>query len=169
MKEVTVTVTIDGVNHKIEGIPPVAWEAFKREAQVHFPKSGEDAWAAAISEMIVSMVGGDTRTYFLTEIPLPIAEAYEKKLDQVKWKPDNFLSYLLRAAYKDEIKLINFIPEKDQLYGTLIITGIDPVAFDKIEEVAEHRTEDVFASVFLAAVKGTVSITADTYAKPIGL
>lgn len=165
MKEVTVTITIDGVNHKIEGIPAVAWEAFKREAKVHFPKSGEDAWAAAISEMIVSMIGGESRTYFLTEIPLPFAEAYERKLDQVKWKPDQFLSYLLRSAYKDQMKIVSFT-NKDQLFGTLVITGIDPVAFEKIEEIAKHKTEDIFATVFLAAAKGEVSITANTYAKP---
>lgn len=145
----------------IAGIPDEIWEQFKVNAKVHFPDQKEDAWAAFLSEVILSVGGGttDSETYFMTDIPRKNHEALGKIFGQAGWKFEQFHTYLLRIAVgPNMLRMINFGTDKIAP-GTLIVTGITPEAFRNIEESSKLSVEDIFAAVFNGAAKGHVTFT----------
>lgn len=156
---VTVKIHVDGQEHQLAGIPPGAWEAFKRAAAKHFPDQ-EHAWAAAITEMILSMTT-DT-SYFLTGVPQHMSDAMSDTLDRVGWKWDAFHTYLLKsAAIPSAFRIIAFHePEnKKQQFGTLVITGLRKTVFTKIEQAAGVKlAEEVLGKLFQGIEAGTVQI-----------
>lgn len=168
MKPITLTIDIDGEKHTIEDIPAEAWGRFKEAAKKQFPKSGDDAWAAFLSEVIVAGSGGDgeTVTYFMTDVPVNSAIAMQKALEQIgvdSW--DRFHAYLLRAvSIPDMLRIINFIvPEGgSQQFGTFIATGLDPQTFSKLEEAVKGESFERIMATFLAAARdGTLEFKQD--------
>jgi hypothetical protein len=172
---ITIQIGEDGPKHELSGIPALAWDRFSAAAKLQFPKQGEDAWAAFLSEVIMAISGGDkTVTYFMTGVPAENAAAIHGLLQQIGFTWDRFHAYLLRASVlPNNLRLVNFSrrPEDGdnaQKYGTVIITGIDPVAFSKTEDAVGHSFEQVMGTVLAAAAVGTLTFSAETtFIEPI--
>jgi hypothetical protein len=152
----------DGEVHRLTGIPQVAWERFCENAKRQFPKHGDDAWAAYLSEVVVAVSGGDQEkvTYFMTDVPRPYAEAVHRAFAQIGLTWDRFHAYLINAAVKpDNLRLVRFHPKdgEEQKFGTLIVAGVPHEVFAKFEGAVEGKTfEGIVATLFLAAENGTL-------------
>lgn len=159
-KEITVTIKIDGDNHRLEGIPAEAWEAFKTESKHHFPDKGDDAWAAYLSSVIMATI--NSSSYFMTDVPKENAKAISDILGEVGWEWENFHAYLLRAAVIPGA--LNFVAMHDdkQHFGTMIITGIRPSVFDKFKNITGHSIRKIFATMMIAAENGTITFDPNT-------
>lgn len=159
-KEIIVTIKIDGDNHKLEGIPSEAWEAFKLESKHHFPDKGEDAWAAYLSSVIMSTI--NSSSYFMTDVPKENAAAISKLLNEIGWEWENFHAYLLRAAVIPGA--LNFVALHDdkQNFGTVVITGIRPSVFEKLKTATGHSVTKILATMMIAAEEGTITFSPDT-------
>lgn len=165
---ITLTISVDGVDNKIEDIPAVAWERFKEAAKKQFPKNGDDAWAAFLSEVIVAGSGGDSEsvTYFMTGVPLAMATAIHNLLTQINFTSwDQFHAYLLQASVQENaVRLVNFIPEpgKDREWGTLIVTGLHSDTFRNVEAQAGVSFERAFGTILNAARYGKFTFGEET-------
>lgn len=174
MSQHKLTITVDdgdsGVEHSLSGIPSTAWERFRENAKAHFPKSGDDAWASFLSEVILSVSGGDASvTYFMTDVPRENAEALDAILKQMGFTWDKFHAYLLRSALKEaHTRVIRLVePNGDIPYGVFIATGLKPELFAKIEQATGKSFEIVLGSILLAAQEGTLQFSPEsTFVEP---
>lgn len=160
----TLTINEGKEGAEITGIPAEVWERFKVNAQKQFPES-TDAWAAFLSEVILSVGGGTNKvmTYFLTDVPVENADALEARLAQAEWQWDEFHTYLLQAALKPKaVRVISFKNEDgSRPPGTLIITGLRQAAFDQIEKKTGRTFEQVMGLFFHAASIGEVTVSGE--------
>lgn len=156
-QQVEVTITVNGTDHKLSGIPLEAWEAFKQQSKIHFPDAKDDAWANFISEIIVAAVSHES--YILTDIPPNNSKAMDTILSQVNWTQEQFHVYLLKSALiKDALRIISF-HDKKQEFGTLVVTGIRPSTFEKIEKVTGVNVENFFGILIDGLENGDVQFT----------
>ena len=161
----TVTLTInDGPEGgSIEGIPEDVWARFMERAKKQFPKEGQNAWSACLSEVIFSIAGGsrETITTFMTDIPVENHDTLEKLLQQTGFTWDKFHAYLLNAAMQPgSVRVINF-PDKPEKFGTVIITGIRPHVFPNIQAQTGMSVENLMAAIVNAADSGKIGLTGD--------
>lgn len=162
-----ITITVDedggGLTHSLSGIPAEAWEKFCETAKIEFGrKHGEDAWAAFLSEVIMAASGGDeTVTYFMTDVPRDKAEALSAVVGQAGFTWDRLHAYFLHSApLANHFRIISMINEenpKEHKLGTFVVTGLDPIAFHKIEKATGKSFEQVMGSLLIAATEGTIS------------
>lgn len=140
----------------IDDIPQQIWDRFLENSKQHFPKEGENAWAAVLSEVIFAIAGGNDKTVttFMTDIPRANADAIEDVLAQVNLTWDRFHAYMLNAALKPgHIQLANF-PDKPEQMGMLIILGIRPFVFQHIEQSVNMTLTQLVAGIINAADNG---------------
>lgn len=160
MSDITITITVDGKNYNLKGIPEHAFRAFANNTKRHFPDAGDDAWANAITEMILSFTTNEA--YFMTDIPPANNKALDAVLERVGWTFEQLHAYLLHAAMKpDALRIVSFHEEdtkKIQL-GTFIVTGLRKSTFDKLEEKTKVKAENVLGLMFQGFENGTVEFT----------
>lgn len=146
----------------IEDIPQEQWDLFLKNSKEHFPKEGENAWAAVLSEVILSIAGGTDKsvTTFMTDIPRANADALADVLSQVNLTWDRFYAYMLNAALKNgHIQIANF-PDKPEQMGMLIVLGIRPHVFSHIEKNTGHSLTSLVAGIIQVADNGgTITYT----------
>lgn len=148
----------------IDDIPQEQWDRFLENAKEHFPKEGENAWAACLSEVIFAIAGGNdkTVTQFMTDIPRKNADALADILGQINFTWDSFHAYLLHAAVQQgNIQLANF-PDTPANMGMLVILGIRPHVFEHIEKSTGHSLTSLVAGIIQVADNGGTI----TYAPP---
>lgn len=141
----------------IDGIPIEIWERFKTNAQRQFPKDGDLAWAAYLSEVIVAGSGtdGESVSFFMTKVPKKFALAIQRLLSQVSLTWDQFHRKLLKAAATPQnVRLTNFTNSPHT--GMYIAMGLDPALFKKVEDIAGVSFERVMATVFISAELGNL-------------
>lgn len=157
LRNVNIGIGVDNQGtRRLSGIPEDAWEAFERNAKVHFPDAGDNAWAHMISEIIVASIGRST--FILTDIPEKNNLAFEALLKRVNWAPDQFFVYLLTAAVKNNLlRILSFI-DQPQEFGTIIITGIRPSTLNKLEQQVGVTTEDYFGLLLNAIEAGEMKV-----------
>lgn len=156
-QQVEVTINIDGTDHRLSGIPTEAWEAFKQQSKIHFPDAKDDAWANFISEIIVAAVSHES--YILTDIPPNNSKAMDEILKQVNWTQEQFHVYLLKAALiKDALRLVSFHDAKQE-FGTIIVTGIRPSTFEKIENTLGVPVESFLGILIDGLENGEIKFT----------
>ncbi len=152
---------------EIEGIPTEAWQRFKENAKVQFPKSGDDAWASFLSEVIVAGSGGDGEnvTYFMTGVPITYAQAIQRLFQQVELSWEQFHAILLQTAVlPDQFRITRFHGEHK---GIFIALGLDPAAFANMQDKTQHSFEVVMSTLLAAAASGTITFSPDTtYLEP---
>lgn len=148
----------------LDGIPIDIWEKFKANAQRQFPKDGDLAWAAYLSEVIVAGSGGDGETvsYFMTKVPKRFALAVQRVLANVRLTWDQFhLAFLNAAAIAPQnVRFTNF--QNTPHTGMYIAMGLNPAMFKKVEEVAGVSFERVMASILISAELGKLAFGPDT-------
>lgn len=158
--DITITITVDGRNYNLKGIPEHAFRAFAQNTKQHFPDAGDDAWANAITEMILSFTTNEA--YFMTDIPAANNKALDDVLSKVGWTFEQLHAYLLTAAMKtDALRIVSFREEdttKVQL-GTLLITGLRKSTFEKLEAVTNTAFERVIGLMFQGFENGVVTFT----------
>ena len=163
-RDITITIQVDGEDHRLEGIPSDVWKSFQEKAKEHFPNSGDDAWASHLSEVIVATVS--KYSYFMTDVPKENADAIHAILQQVNWNWEQFHVYLLKSAIlKDNFRIISFHNKDDkenQSFGTLVATGINPIAFSKLEKTTGHSFEKIMATILIGATEGTLTFDEHT-------
>lgn len=145
----------------IEDIPPDVWKRFMEFSKEHFPREGENAWAACLSEVIFAIAGGnkETVTTFMTDIPRENADALSRLLSQVDFTWDKFHGYLLRAAtMPDHLRIVNF-PDNPPQMGAIIVLGIRPHVFQNIRLKVGLSTEQLLSAIVNAADKGSLSFS----------
>lgn len=158
MSDITITITVNGRNYNLKGIPEVAFEKFMQNTKRHFPEAGDDAWASALTEVILSFTTNEA--YFLTDIPPENNLALQGVLAQVGWTFDQFHVYLLHAAKKEgALRIIAFSEkEEDKSHlGTLIVTGLKKSTFQKLESTVKVKTEVLFGTMMQAFENGTIT------------
>lgn len=147
----------------LAGIPLDIWERFKANAERQFPKDGDLAWAAYLSEVIVAAGGGDGETvsYFMTKVPTAYALEIQNQLSQVGMTWTQFHAYLLRAASfaPNNLRLANF--SQSGHTGVFIALGVDPQTFLNVEEQTGTGFERVMATVLATAQAGLLQFPAD--------
>lgn len=169
---ITIQVGVDGNTFSLEDIPLDAWLTFQERAKVQFPQHKEEAWAAFLSEVIVSVAGGDgtRRSYFMTDVPEEIAIEMDRIMSMVGWTWDKFHAYLLRSVQKEQLHIISLHEEdgKAQNFGTVIVSGIRPEVFSRLE--AQHKDltiEKFMGTLFLAMAEGEMKLEPGTqWAEP---
>lgn len=158
--DITITITVDGRNYNLKGIPEHAFRAFAQNTKQHFPDAGDDAWANAITEMILSFTTNEA--YFMTDIPAANNKALDDVLSKVGWTFEQLHAYLLTAAMKtDALRIVSFREEdttKVQL-GTLLVTGLRKSTFEKLEAVTNTAFERVIGLMFQGFENGVVTFT----------
>lgn len=161
----------DKGDYSLDDIPALAWEQFMEKAKLHFPKA-QDPWAAAITEFIIAMGGGDgnRRTFIMTDVPEPMAQAMDNKLSEVDWTWDRLHAYLLRSVNSGLMHLVA-MREKDnsQQFGTVIATGIRPEVFDRLEKAhPKLNIERYLGTLFMALAEGEIKIDPSIeFAEPV--
>lgn len=159
-KDITITITVDGRNFNLKGIPEEAFRAFAHNTKKHFPDAGEDAWASALTEVILSFTTYES--YFMTDIPEANSKALESVMSRVGWTFEQFHAYLLHSAMKQGALRIVSFEEEDKTQkqlGTIIITGIRKSTFDKLEALTHVQTEVVMGYMFRGFESGEITIT----------
>jgi hypothetical protein len=161
--KLVISIGDDERESSLEGIPQEAWERFKVSAAKQFPQA-EDGWATFLSEVIMACSGGDeTVTYFMTDVPKENADAIGHLFGLAGYSWDRFHAYLLRAVVEPRrVRLINFNTEGRQEFGTVLVTGLDPSTFTRLEDATGVSFERVLASILLAAKDGTLEFRPET-------
>lgn len=168
---ITIRVSVEGDNGPfvLEDIPETAWKQFEEKAKAHFPKS-QDPWASAITEFIIALGGGDgnRRTFIMTDVPNDMAKAMDDKLAEVDWTWDRLHAYLLKAVSADQLKIIA-MQSSPQNFGTVLITGIDPDMFDRMQKLHPNLTVERYMGTLIPMLTyGELSIDPETkFAEPI--
>lgn len=148
----------------IDDIPQDEWNRFMENSKLHFPKEGDNAWAAVLSEVIFAIAGGNDKTVttFMTDIPRANADAIADVLEQVGLTWDRFHAYMLNAALKPgHIQIANF-PDRPEQMGMLLILGIRPHVFAHIEQSVQMTLPQLVAGIINAADNGgKITFSAD--------
>lgn len=162
-EQITITITVNGKNFNLSGIPERAFVKFQEQTKRHFPDAGDDAWASALTEVILSFTS--YTAYFMTDIPEENSKALEEVMDRVGWTFEQFHAYLLHSALKPgALKIVSFQEKektKHQL-GTLILTGLRKSTFDKLEELTKVPVEATVGIMFQGFENGEITLTPPT-------
>lgn len=160
--EVEITITVNGRNHNLQGIPEKAFLHFQENTKRHFPDAGNDAWAHALVEVILSFTTHES--YFLSDIPKENSIALEEILKRVGWSFEQLHTYLLHSALKPgALRILSFHEENQERVqlGTLLVTGIRKSTFDKLEKKVEVTSEEFFGLLIQGFEKGVITVTPD--------
>lgn len=163
MPEINITISIEGSNYNLQGIPTEAFKVFQRNAKQHFPDAGDDAWASVLTEVILALTTHEA--YFMTDIIKENSIALEDVLGRVGWGFSELHAYLLHAALKPgALRIVSFHEKeknKTQL-GTFIITGLRKETLDKLESKLGASAESFMGFMFEGFENGEITVTPET-------